>query len=72
VRGFEAVRKLMDAGAAQTSEGEGYNFETIAVVETADLAYEVGIEHNRAKARGCRGDSADEPAGHDDPSPRGR
>jgi ketosteroid isomerase-like protein len=39
----------MDSAAVKISEGEGYTFDTIAWVETADLAYEVGIERNRAK-----------------------
>ena len=37
----------------QISEGEGYTFDTITWVETADLAYEVSIEHNRATLRGA-------------------
>jgi len=37
----------------QVSEGEGYTFDTITWVETADLAYEVGIEHSRAKLGGA-------------------
>jgi ketosteroid isomerase-like protein len=39
----------MDSAALQISEGEGYTVDTIAWVETADLAYEVGIERNRSK-----------------------
>jgi ketosteroid isomerase-like protein len=48
-KGFDAVCQIIDHAAFQISEGEGYTFDTIALVETADLAYEVGIEHNRAK-----------------------
>jgi ketosteroid isomerase-like protein len=48
-KGFDAVCQVMDSAALQISEGEGYTFDTIAWVETADLAYEVGIERNRAK-----------------------
>ena len=48
-KGFDAVCQVMDSAAAQISEGDGYTFDTIAWVETADLAYEVGIERNRAK-----------------------
>jgi ketosteroid isomerase-like protein len=48
-KGFNAVCQVMDSAAAQISEGEGYTFDPIAVVETADLAYEVGIQRNRAK-----------------------
>lgn len=42
----------MDAAAAQVSEGEGYTFDLTSVVETADLAYEVGIETNRVRLGG--------------------
>jgi ketosteroid isomerase-like protein len=48
-KGFEAVCQVMDSTGAQISEGEGYAFDTIAWVETADLAYEVAIERNRVK-----------------------
>jgi ketosteroid isomerase-like protein len=48
-KGFDAVRQIMDSAALQISEGDGYTFDTIAWVETADLAYEVGIQRNRAK-----------------------
>ena len=48
-KGFDTVCQIMDSAASQISEGDGYTFDTIAWVETADLAYEVGIEHNRAK-----------------------
>jgi ketosteroid isomerase-like protein len=48
-KGFDAVCQVMDSAALQISEGEGYTFDTIAWVETADLAYEVGIERNRSK-----------------------
>jgi ketosteroid isomerase-like protein len=48
-KGFDAVCQVMDSAALQISEGDGYTFDTIAWVETADLAYEVGIERNRAK-----------------------
>jgi ketosteroid isomerase-like protein len=52
VKGFEGVWKHADAASALISEGDSYTFDTISVVETADLAYEVGIEHNRAKLKG--------------------
>jgi ketosteroid isomerase-like protein len=52
VKGFEAVWRHAGLASALISEGEGYTFDTISVVETADLAYEVGIEHNRAKLKG--------------------
>jgi ketosteroid isomerase-like protein len=48
-KGFDAVCQIMDSAAVQISEGDGCTFDTIAWVETADLAYEVGIERNRAK-----------------------
>jgi ketosteroid isomerase-like protein len=48
-KGFDAVCQTMDSAAAHISEGDGYTFDTIAWVATADLAYEVGIERNRAK-----------------------
>jgi ketosteroid isomerase-like protein len=48
-KGFDAVCQAMDSAALQISEGDGYTFDTIAWVETADLAYEVGIQRNRAK-----------------------
>jgi len=52
-KGFDAVCQVMDSAALQISEGDGYTFDTIAWVETADLAYEVGIERNRAKLGGA-------------------
>jgi ketosteroid isomerase-like protein len=52
-KGFDAVCRVMDSAALQISEGDGYTFDTIAWVETADLAYEVGIERNRAKLGGA-------------------
>jgi ketosteroid isomerase-like protein len=48
-KGFEGVCDVMDRAAALIREGEGYSFETISVVETTELAYEVGIERNLAK-----------------------
>lgn len=48
-KGFERVCEVMDFAATQISEGEDYVFESITLVETPDLAYEVGIEHNTAK-----------------------
>ena len=52
-KGFDAVCQVMDSTGAQISEGEGYTFDTIAWVETADLAYEVAIERNRVKLGGA-------------------
>ena len=48
-KGFEGVCGVMDRAAEQISDGEGYTFDTIAWVETADLAYEVGVEQSRSK-----------------------
>ena len=53
VRGFDAVCRVMDQAALQISEGEGYAFDPIGWVETADLAYEVGIERSRARLAGA-------------------
>ena len=39
----------MDRAASLISAGQDYTFASIAVVETADLAYEVGIERNTVK-----------------------
>jgi ketosteroid isomerase-like protein len=52
VKGLDAVCDVLDSSASQISEGEGYTFDSISFVETADLAYEVGIERNRAKLGG--------------------
>jgi ketosteroid isomerase-like protein len=52
-KGFEGVCGVIDRAAEQISDGEGYTFDTIAWVETADLAYEVGLERNRAKLAGA-------------------
>ena len=49
VKGFHAVCQAMDAAAAQLSEGGGYTFDLTSVVETDDLAYEVGVETNRVR-----------------------
>jgi ketosteroid isomerase-like protein len=52
-KGLEAVFEVMDRAAQQISDGEGYTFDTISWVETADLAYEVGLERNRARLAGA-------------------
>jgi ketosteroid isomerase-like protein len=51
-RGWDRVRQDLDGASAQIREGEGYAFDCISFVETADLAYEVGIERNTAKLAG--------------------
>jgi ketosteroid isomerase-like protein len=52
-KGFDGVRGVIDSAARQISDGEGYTFEPISWVETADLAYEVGLEHSRAALAGA-------------------
>lgn len=46
VKGVHAVWQHLDHAASLISGGHDYTFASIAVVETADLAYEVGIERN--------------------------
>jgi ketosteroid isomerase-like protein len=52
-KGSDQVFQHLDWASTQIRDGDGYSFESIAVVETADLAYEVGIERNRAKLGGA-------------------
>jgi ketosteroid isomerase-like protein len=51
-KGFEQVCQVIDAASAQIGQGEGYTFDSITVIETADLAYEVGVERSRIKLGG--------------------
>jgi ketosteroid isomerase-like protein len=44
VKGYQAVCQAMDAAATQVGEGDGYTFDLTSLVETADLAYEIGVE----------------------------
>jgi ketosteroid isomerase-like protein len=53
VKGFDGVCGVMDRAARQISQGEGYTFDTISWVETADLAYEVGLERSRVQVAGA-------------------
>ncbi|MDQ3904750.1 MAG: nuclear transport factor 2 family protein [Actinomycetota bacterium] len=53
VKGFDAICEAADRAAEQISDGEGYTFDTVSWVETADLAYEVGLQRNRAKLAGA-------------------
>jgi ketosteroid isomerase-like protein len=53
VKGFDAVCGAMDRAAEQIRDGEGYTVDTVAWVETADLAYEVGLERNRSRLAGA-------------------
>ena len=48
-KGLHAVWQHMDRAACLISAGQDYSFASIAVAETADLAYEVGIESNMVK-----------------------
>jgi ketosteroid isomerase-like protein len=48
-KGADRVFQALDSAAALISDGEGYTFDSISSVETADLAYEIGIEHNTAR-----------------------
>jgi ketosteroid isomerase-like protein len=52
-KGADQVFQILDSASTLIRDGEGYTFDSIAVVETADLAYEVGIERNRAKLGGA-------------------
>ena len=52
-RGFDGVCGVMDRASRQISDGEGYTFDPISWVETTDLAYEVGLERNRARLAGA-------------------
>lgn len=51
-KGFHEVWRHALAASALVSDGDDYTFDAISVVETPDLAYEVGIEHNRTKLAG--------------------
>ena len=48
-KGVDAVWQHMDRASSLISAGQDYTFASIAVVETTDLAYEVGIERNMVK-----------------------
>jgi ketosteroid isomerase-like protein len=48
-KGVDAVWQHLDRAASLLSAGQDYTFASIAVVETDDLAYEVGIESNMVK-----------------------
>lgn len=52
-KGFDEVWRAAESAAEQISDGEGYTFDTISWVETADLAYEVGLERNRVRLAGA-------------------
>ena len=48
-KGWAKVLQAIDSASAQISGGEGYTFDCITVVETSELAYEVGIERSTVK-----------------------
>jgi ketosteroid isomerase-like protein len=47
--GLERVFRAMDGAAGAIREGQGLTFEVISSYETADLAYEVGIQAGSMK-----------------------
>jgi ketosteroid isomerase-like protein len=51
-KGFDRVCETIDIAAAQVRDGQGLTLETIAQVETPDLAYEVDIQRGRMKLGG--------------------
>jgi ketosteroid isomerase-like protein len=53
VKGWERVGQVAAAAAAMLREGEDLNYERISGYETADLAYEVGIQRFRARLSGA-------------------
>ena len=48
-KGYDRVCEVMDNAAAQVRDGEGLTLETISLVETPDLAYEVAIQRGTMK-----------------------
>jgi ketosteroid isomerase-like protein len=48
-KGYDRVCEVMDSAAAQVRDGKGLTLETISLVETPDLAYEVGIQRGTMK-----------------------
>jgi len=53
VKGWDSVCEVAARAAARLREGEGLTFDRISAYETADLAYEVGIQRFRAKLDGA-------------------
>jgi ketosteroid isomerase-like protein len=53
VKGFDGVCRVIDRASEQISAGEDYTFEPVSWVTTADLAYEVALEHSRARLAGA-------------------
>jgi ketosteroid isomerase-like protein len=52
-RGWERVSEVAARAASLLREGEGLTFDRISGYETADLAYDVGIQRFRAKLGGA-------------------
>jgi ketosteroid isomerase-like protein len=48
-KGYDRVCEAIDIAAAQVRDGESLTLETISLVETPDLAYEVDIQGGRMK-----------------------
>ena len=53
VKGWERVCQVAASAALLLRDGEGLTFDRISGYETADLAYEVGIQRFRAKLSGA-------------------
>jgi ketosteroid isomerase-like protein len=51
-KGWEGVRQVAARAASLLREGEGLTFDPVSGYETADLAYDVGIQRFRAKVGG--------------------
>jgi ketosteroid isomerase-like protein len=52
-KGWDRVCQVAASAAALLREGEGLTFDRISSYETADLAYDVGIQRFRAKLGGA-------------------
>jgi ketosteroid isomerase-like protein len=52
-KGWERVCQVAASAASLLREGEGLTFDRVSGYETADLAYEVGIQRFRAKLAGA-------------------
>jgi ketosteroid isomerase-like protein len=52
-KGWERVCEVAAGAASLLREGEGLTFDRVSGYETADLAYEVGIQRFRAKVGGA-------------------
>ena len=52
VKGFAGVNEVIDRASEQIRDGEGYAFQPVSWVATADLAYEVALEHSRVRLAG--------------------